>query len=406
MSPLAPRSPDSKASPTMDAPPPQQTIRAAIVQPALPKYRIPVFQELARRPGIELRVCYGKRGDLPNVEAEGFPAEATAMWRPTLLGQHALWHPAQYTEAVAKKCDVVVLNWTPRYLTLLPALLRAKRQGVATVLWGHGYSKKERAWWRGIRRSTGSLADCLLFYDEQTAKQYLEEGWSPEQVFVAPNALDQAPIESARSWWLGEPGGLEEFRRREGAPEGPFVLFVSRLHADNRLDLLVQALAEPALRARRVTAVIIGNGPEERARISAFAGQLGVHDQVLFRDGLYEEKLLAPWFLTATAFCYPQNIGLSLLHSFGYGLPVITSDNRACQNPEIAAFESGVNGLAYQHGSAKDMARAILELIDEPDLRDRLGEEALRTARQRFTIPRMVDGIEIAMRSALHRSRR
>ena len=50
------------------------TIRVTIEQPALPRYRLAVFAELARRPGFELRVVYGSLPGLPNAEPEGFEA--------------------------------------------------------------------------------------------------------------------------------------------------------------------------------------------------------------------------------------------------------------------------------------------------------------------------------------------
>ena len=38
-----------------------QPIRVVIQQPALPKYRVPVFRELAKRPDIDLTLYFGEK---------------------------------------------------------------------------------------------------------------------------------------------------------------------------------------------------------------------------------------------------------------------------------------------------------------------------------------------------------
>ena len=113
---------------------------------------------------------------------------------------------------------------------------------------------------------------------------------------------------------------------------------------------------------------------------------------------IYDQMQLAPWFLNAEVFCYPQNIGLSLLHAFGYGLPVVTADRVEAQNPEIAALEHGKNGLTYAHGDADALAAALRQLLDQAPLRQEMSGRAEQTVREDFTIERMVDGMEAAVR--------
>ena len=119
-----------------------------------------------------------------------------------------------------------------------------------------------------------------------------------------------------------------------------------------------------------------------------------------FLGAVYDEMALAPWFLSADAFCYPANIGLSLLHAFGYGLPVITTDRNELQNPEIEALEPGRNGLVYKHDDLEALASTLERVIVDRPLRESLAAEALVTATQRFNLRTMVDGIEQAIRYA------
>ena len=121
--------------------------------------------------------------------------------------------------------------------------------------------------------------------------------------------------------------------------------------------------------------------------------------------GIYEEERLAPWFLTSELFVYPGAIGLSLLHAFGYGLPVITHDNLHHQMPEIAALESGRNGLLYREGDAADLARQIRRAGTDESWRRLLAHEARRTVAEVYTLDAMVARFVAAVRCASEESR-
>ena len=172
--------------------------------------------------------------------------------------------------------------------------------------------------------------------------------------------------------------------------DGRTVLFVSRLDG-NRVDLLIDAAALLAEKMPDLTLVLIGKG-DERPALEHRAADRGIAANVRFLGPVYGEPDLAPWFLCADAYCYPVNIGLSLMHAFGYGLPVVTSDRTESQNPEIEAFRDGENGLTYADGDPAALAAALGWLLDDPDLRGRLGREARRTVLEEFTLSNMVDG--------------
>jgi glycosyltransferase involved in cell wall biosynthesis len=280
--------------------------------------------------------------------------------------------------------------------------LRARANGIATVLWGHGYSKAEASWRRAGRHGAARLATALLFYNFSTARHFLDQGWPQERVYVALNALDQRPIEAARRAWLSQPEGLAAFRREQGIEDGPVILYVSRLKPENRVDLLVHATALLRKRQPKIRTVIVGAG-EQLESLKQLAEAEGVSDAINFAGAIYDEMALAPWFLSADAFCYPANIGLSLLHAFGYGLPVITTDRNDLQNPEIEALEDGRNGLTYEHGRPEALSRSLERLIVDRDLRARLACEAYVTAAERFNLRTMVDGMEQAIRYAAGR---
>ncbi len=378
----------------------KKSIRVTIVQPSLAKYRIPVFRELARRPGIDLRVVYGSVKGLENVDAQGFDAVPTERWTPAFLGQGLVFNRADWTYATRRLSDVIVLQWTPRSLSLVPAMLRARAGGVPRILWGQGYAKDEHQRRRGARKWLTRFASALVFYEPTTRDAYVRDGWDPAKAFVALNSLDHLPMDEARQTWLARPDQLDKFRQEHKIDCGPVILFVSRLHPNNRVDLLIRAAAALTPEIPGLKTVIIGNGPAERARLEALAREAGTADDVIFQNGIYDELKLAPWFRSASVFCYPANVGLSLIHAFWYGLPVVTSGNLAAQNPEVVALENGVNGLTYEHGSVDSLATALRSILTNDNMRTAMSLAARRTVEDKFTIGRMVDGFEAAIRYA------
>ena len=127
-------------------------------------------------------------------------------------------------------------------------------------------------------------------------------------------------------------------------------------------------------------------------RLRALADELDIANRVRFLGPIYDEQTVAPWFLTAKAFCYPSNIGLSLHHAMGYGLPVITGDNPDVQNPEFEALHDGKNRLLFSDGDTKDLAAKIEQLLNNPELSKKLGAEAHATVTTRYDVPQMVQG--------------
>jgi len=383
----------------------ENRIRVIVQQPALPQYRVPLFRELAGRAGIDLEVRYGRVDEIPNAAVKGFKA----LYSPTRLWQASSW-PFRWDASKRRcgnrdSCEVLMLSWNIRDPCLVPALLRARRGGVSTILWGHGSSKQETHLRRSLRWAVARLATAVLFYGNAAALRYVAKMGRPDSTFVALNSLDQTPIQSAKRKWEEDPKELIRFRREEVLTDGPVILFSSRLQRSNRLDLLLEATALLSERHANLQVVIIGSGSVEMGRLATIASRLGLEGRVRFLGEIYEEHRLAPWFLSADVFCYPSNAGLSVLHAFGYGLPVVVSDAESANNPEWEAVRDEVNGLHYAAGNVGSLAHALSRILEYSSFAQSLSAGALRTVATEFTLENMVDGMESAIRYGAERAK-
>lgn len=397
-------------------------IRVVLHQSSLAKFRVPVFAELARRANIDLTVSFGQLPGLPNVDPDGFHSQFGRV-RMVTRRPCFYWQTQQFRSALlsgTEKPDALVLPWDLHYLSLVPAILTARARGIGVVLWGHGYSKQDNAARTWARMRAGRLAHCVVLYNARSRDFLLRNGLRAERIFVAPNSIDQSPVQVARREWVSDPARLEAFKAQHGLQSGPVLLFVSRLLPERRVDLMLRAMNSLRDRYPGLQAVVIGGGPEE-APIRALARELGITEldrsgkpvhsnadaaapRIRLLGAIYEERELAPWFLNADLMCFPAFLGLSVLHAFGYGLPVVTSDEPMQHGPEFAAIREGVNGKTFRADDAADLAAQLDWLLSDPERLREASNAALSTALCEYNVPSMVDGLEAAVRFAQQRA--
>lgn len=372
-------------------------MKVRVVQPVIPRYREPFFARLAARPGIELEVWadlhgQGSLASAPDAGAYRRVHAPYRAWGPIV------WQPA-LMQAVDGGAEVVVAHWNARYVHLLPAIRAAHRRGVGIALWGHGIGKRESAWKRAIRERCGRAADAVILYTPGVAADLARSGFDPTRIFIAPNSLDLGPIDAATAAWpddrvarfLGE---------RDGTP-GRLIVFLSRLEPDKRVDLLLEAFRTVSASRPDLRLVILGDGPA-RASLERMASALGIATRVRFEGAVYDEDRIAPWMRGALCMAYPGPIGLSLMHAFAYGVPVLTHGDRQGHGPEIEALVDGSNGLLVPRDDAAALAAAIGSLADDRPRRDRLAAEASRTLRAAggWNLDSMLEGFTRAIEAS------
>ena len=92
--------------------------------------------------------------------------------------------------------------------------------------------------------------------------------------------------------------------------------------------------------------------------------------------------------------------GVTILHAFGYGLPVVTSDDAQSHGPEIEALVDGVNGLLYADGDVSAFASKLERLLLDVGERRAMSQRAAEAVGPNgYTIDRMVAGMADAIRS-------
>jgi glycosyltransferase involved in cell wall biosynthesis len=158
-------------------------------------------------------------------------------------------------------------------------------------------------------------------------------------------------------------------------------------------DVLIRALAEPALAEIGAVGVIAGDAyPGEPAPdIRALADQLHVQDRVEFLGFAPNPgEVLALVDAVCVPSTRPDPLPNSAIEALAAGLPVVAANHGGL--PEIVRDND--TGILVPPGDARALAAALRRLADDPRQRERMGAAAAADARARFGLERMLDEIE------------
>jgi glycosyltransferase involved in cell wall biosynthesis len=127
-----------------------------------------------------------------------------------------------------------------------------------------------------------------------------------------------------------------------------------------------------------------------------------VSDRVVFTGPRSDiQRILAVTDIFAMP-CIEEGFGLAFVEAMAMKKPIIATRHGA--TPEVV--EDGVNGLLSRPDDIEQLTRTLLTLIDDPEMRRRMGEVNRHRAETMFSPQRMADGIETVYRATLVRSGR
>jgi glycosyltransferase involved in cell wall biosynthesis len=156
---------------------------------------------------------------------------------------------------------------------------------------------------------------------------------------------------------------------------GPEFLVISRLTPLKRVDLVLRAIAEPAVRHVRLT--VVGDG-DFRAELERLAVTLGVSARVRF-TGRVDDEGLVDALARCRAVCFTpidEDYGFVTVEAFASSKAVITCSDSGGPSELV---RDGDNGFVCEPAAAA-VARAIAQLADDLPLAERLGANGAATA--------------------------
>ena len=293
-----------------------------------------------------------------------------------------IWRQARLLKRLAARegFDVVHAHWW------VPGGISAWLAGHPYVLTLHGMdvvllerSAVSRSLARPVLRGATAVTAVSSDLAERIARVM---GYERERIIVQP-----MPIEAAQFTGTSRGGGG--------------VVTVGRLMPRKRLDLVLQALDLLRAAGRTLPLTIVGDGPE-RSALERRVAELRLGDQVRFLGELPPARIPAA-IADADVFAFPalgEGFGLVAAEALLLGVPVLASHDGGGVRDIVPTSGGG----RLVNPEPREIARAIEELIDDPDAR-RLAAEAGAALRQRLEPAAVAECFEAVYRRAATGSR-
>jgi glycosyltransferase involved in cell wall biosynthesis len=218
-----------------------------------------------------------------------------------------------------------------------------------------------------------------------------------------PGALDRVEvmpfgIELDRFHPGKEPELRAEFGWRDDVPVFLFVGGLDPAHHFKGLGVMIEALS--GLGPYPWRCVVIGDGAL-RATYEANVRRIGLSERVAFLGNVSDADL-ARYYRMADVHCFPSTeraeaYGLVALEAAASGIPCIASDLPGVRGVVL----NGETGLLVAPGDPQELRKAMLLLMEQVDLRTRLGESARRRAEAEYAWDPLVSKLEDIYRNVI-----
>ena len=100
--------------------------------------------------------------------------------------------------------------------------------------------------------------------------------------------------------------------------------------------------------------------------------------------GYVPDELMAPYYRQAKLFVLPSKFepfGMTTLEAMACGTPVIASNLGGIKEN----FTSGKDGILVDPSNKEELSNAMLELLENKELAEKIGMEGYKTVRDRFS---------------------
>jgi glycosyltransferase involved in cell wall biosynthesis len=296
---------------------------------------------------------------------------------------------AKAAVAVLEAIRPAVIQPASNHLMAQSALALARPMGIPVVYEVRGFWEDSWAAEQGLGESeatetdryvmtvaaeTAAMqeADAVVTLSEAMRQEIIGRGCDPAKVVVVPNAVEAERFAPARR--------DDALGRRLGIESGdPVVGYVTSLTAYEGIGVLLDAVASLRPRFPSIRALIVGDGPE-RTSIEERARELGLDRGTLVMPGRIPHDEIARYYSLIDVFVVPRIASrvtelvspLKPFEAMALARPIVVADLRALR--EIVT--PGETGLIYPPGDAAALAESIRSLLDDPDVRARLGANA------------------------------
>ena len=204
--------------------------------------------------------------------------------------------------------------------------------------------------------------------------------------------IDENRIEMVRSAVVVEQFQLERdrswFHSEFSVPEDvPVIGVIAQLIERKGHRYLFEAVPDILKEFPDTQFILLGKGPM-RQQLEHLASEMGIGKSVIFAGFRADIEKILPNLDIVVHPALREGLGVSLIQAACAGRPMVASGVGGI--PEIV--RDGQTGLLVNPADSQAIGKCILTLLRNPDLAQKLGENARKLAETEFSIDGMVEG--------------
>lgn len=284
--------------------------------------------------------------------------------------------PGMAQAIAASGADIVAASSFP-LLHMHYALSGGRRGGMPVVFHGGIHTADDYGFNRPMIYEAIHQADAYVAYTSYERDHLVEQrGIEPHKITVVGVGVDLEPFVEADGRAL---------RARFGWGQMPVVAFIGQQVPHKGIDLLMKAMEHIWPKAPETGLLIAGAESTYSAVVKRWVAQLpdSLQARVAIMDNFAEEEKPAI-FSAADVVVYPsghESFGIVFLEAWAAAKPVIGA--RVGAVPSVIAEDQ--DGLLVNHRDATALTHAIQSLLDNPELRQKLGRAGQEKVRRHYT---------------------
>ena len=373
------------------------TRKTVILTEIIAPYRIPVFNALARRAGVELHTIFLAETDKAlrqwriYTDEIRFSYEVLPSWRWragkfSLLVNSGLW------SAFNAARPETILCGGYNYPASWESLWWARRRSARFVLWTESNERDQRSGRTGVewlKRYFVKSCDAFVVPGRSSFAYLRTLGASDQLIFTAPNAVDNA-------FFAAEAGNARvhaaEFREKLKLPSR-FVLFAGRLVREKGVFDLLEAYAKLESGLRSDVGLVFAGEGSSREELARQAKR--INPGTVSFPGFSQREDLAALYALAEALVLPTHSdpwGLVVNEAMACGLPIIVSSVAGCSADLV---DDGWNGFVVPPRDLEKLSMAIDSVVRQTGLRQQMGARSLERIRN-YSPEACADGLAAA----------
>jgi glycosyltransferase involved in cell wall biosynthesis len=249
----------------------------------------------------------------------------------------------------------------------------------------HSYfSPNVSAVFRGVERALAKVTDRVIAIGETQRHDIMRYDIAPpEKIEVIPLGLELDRFRDVTKLR----GSL---RRELGLQDDhPLIGIVARLVPIKAHEVFLEAAANVLRQVPRARFIIVGDG-ERRHELEQLANALGIGGATYFLGWRAELEQVYADLDVVTLTSLNEGSPVALIEAMTAGRPVVSTDVGGVRE----VIQDGVSGLLVPPHDSPQLARAIVQLLDDSTLSARLGRAAQSAAYPRYASGRLLREVE------------